>query len=64
MDVGIKETIIAIITSDERSVSGGSVPTFYVKDENEKNKVSLLISKATTGMIHDLENGCFIIVRH
>lgn len=64
MDVGIKETIIAIITSDEGSVSGGSVPTFYVKDENEKNKVSLLISKATTGMIHDLENGCFIIVRH
>ena len=64
MDVGIKESIVAIVTTDEKSVSGGSVPTFYAKDEEEKNRVSLLISKITQGMIHDLENGCFIIVRH
>lgn len=64
MDIGIKEAIIAIVTTNEKAVSGGSVPTFYVKDEEERDKVSLLISKITLGMIHDLENGCYIIVRH
>ncbi len=64
MDVGIKESIIAIVTTDKATVSGGSVPTFYAKDEDEKNRISLLLSKVTMGMIHDLENGCFIIVRH
>lgn len=64
MDVGIKETIIAIVTTDKNVVSGGNVPTFIAKNDEEKEKIALLISKVTLGMIHDLENGCYIIVRH
>ncbi|KNF08712.1 hypothetical protein CLPU_5c00190 [Gottschalkia purinilytica] len=64
MDVGIKEYILAIITTNKDSVSGGSVPVFYTKDKEEQEKVSILISKITTGMIHDLENGCYVIVKH
>jgi len=64
MDVGLKDTILAIITIDEKAVSGGSVPTFYVKDKEQQNRVALLLSKVTMGMIHDLENGCFVIVKH
>ncbi len=64
MDIGIKDSILAIVAIDEKVVSGGSVPTFYAKDYEEQKKVALLISKITTGMVHDLENGCLVIVRH
>ncbi|RKD34320.1 capping complex subunit for YIEGIA [Thermohalobacter berrensis] len=64
MDVGLKDTILAIITTDRDVVSSGSVPIFYAKDEDEKEKIALLIAKVTLGMIHDLENGCYIIVKH
>lgn len=64
MDVGIKDIIIAIIAIDKNMVLGGSVPTFYVKDVEEQKRIALVISKITTGMIHDLENGCYVIVRH
>ena len=64
LDVGIKETIIAIITTNKNKIAGGSCPVFYAESEDEKNKTALLISKITMGMVHDLENGCVIIVRH
>lgn len=64
MDVGIKDSILAIITVDEKVVSGGSVPTFYAKNIEEQKRIALTVSKITTGMVHDLENGCFVIVRH
>lgn len=64
MDIGIKDSILAIITIDNKVVAGGSVPTFYAKDVKEQKEVAMKISKITTGAIHDLENGCLVIVRH
>lgn len=64
MDIGIKESIIAIVTTDRNVVSSEGAPIFYARDEKEKERISLLISKITLGMIHDLENGCYVIVRH
>jgi len=64
MDVGLKEQIIAVVTTEPNSISSGSVPVFYAKDEEERENIALLLSKTTQGMIHDLKNGCFIIVRH
>lgn len=64
MDIGIKDTILAIITIDENKVSSGSVPIFYAKDVEEQKKIAFNISKITTGMVHDLENGCLVVVRH
>ena len=64
MDIGIKEFIIAIVTTDPEKVSSGGAPVFYAKDEEERERVSLYIAKITLGMIHDLHNGCYIIVKH
>lgn len=41
MDIGVKDTILAIITIDKSKVSGGSVPTFYAKDMEEQKKNSI-----------------------
>lgn len=64
MDVGIKEKILAVVTLDEKKVIPGGVPIFIAETEKERDKVALLIAKITTAMVHDLENGCYIIVKH
>ncbi|TCO67878.1 capping complex subunit for YIEGIA [Marinisporobacter balticus] len=64
MDFGITESIIAIITTDRSMISTTTVPIFYAKSEDEKEKLSLLVAKITKGMVHDLENGSYVIVRH
>lgn len=57
--------ILAIITTKENQdkVSGGK-PIFFTKDLEELEKVSSLIARLTLGMVHDLENGIKIIIRH
>jgi hypothetical protein len=64
MDTGIKEAILAIVTTDRERVIHSSAPTFFAGDDEERERVALLISKITLGMVHDLENGCSIIVKH
>ncbi|MBF8982225.1 hypothetical protein IZY60_01605 [Lutibacter sp. B2] len=64
MDYGIKDSIIAIITTDRSMISTTTVPVFYASTEEEKERVALLVSKVTTGMVHDLENGSYVIVKH
>jgi len=64
MDIGIKEAILAIVTTNKDVVEGGSVPVFYAKDKEEMEQIALKVAKVTLGMIHDLENDCFVVVRH
>jgi hypothetical protein len=64
MEVELRESILAIVTTDRERVLNSSVPVFFAKDENEREKVSLLLSKITKAMVHDLENGCYVIVKH
>lgn len=64
MDFGIKDNIIAIITTDRSMISTTTVPVFYAKTEEQQEKIALLVSKITMGMVHDLENGSYVIVKH
>jgi len=64
MDVELHETILAIITTSKDKVSGGTIPVFYAENDEEREKVALMVSKITKGMVHDLENGCYVIVKH
>ncbi|WIF94740.1 capping complex subunit for YIEGIA [Caminicella sporogenes] len=63
MDFGIKESIIAIITLN-KNVTSSTAPVFYVNNEDEQEKTALLIAKITLGMVHDLRNGVYVVVRH
>ncbi|MBS4534218.1 hypothetical protein GOQ29_01150 [Clostridium sp. D2Q-14] len=64
MDIGIKDAILAIVTTNKDAVEGGSVPVFYVNNREEMEHTALMIAKVTLAMIHDLDNDCFIIVKH
>lgn len=57
------ETIIAIVTTD-RSLVGGGAPIFYAKDDADKKRIAEHLSRITFGMVHDLENGVLVIVKH
>lgn len=64
MDTGIKEFIIAVITYNKDRVTGGGCPIFIVENKEEAETMGLYVAKATLGMIHDVGNECYIVVRH
>ncbi len=64
MDFGIKENILAIVTINKDVVNSGSIPIFFAEDSEERERIALLIAKVVKGMVHDLENGCYVIVKH
>jgi len=56
---------LAIVTlNPEKVVEGGSAPVFYASDHAEQERVSTVLSEILLGMVHDLENGVYLIVRH
>jgi len=63
MDFGIKDNILAIVSLN-RNVISSTTPIFYVNNEEEREELALLIAKVTMGMVHDLRNGTYVIVRH
>ncbi|MDK2920140.1 MAG: hypothetical protein PWQ37_2873 [Candidatus Petromonas sp.] len=63
MDIGIKENILAIITLN-KNVSSATAPIFYVDTKEEQEETALLIAKITLGMVHDLRNGIYVVVKH
>ncbi len=64
MDVGFKENILALIALNDSSVKSASAPVFYVETFEKQEETALLIAKITKGMVHDLNNGVYAIVRH
>lgn len=63
LDIGIKENIIALISLN-RDVSSATTPIFYVDSEEKQEETALLIAKITMGMVHDLRNGVYAVVKH
>ncbi len=63
MDFGLKDNIVAIVSLN-RDVNSSTTPIFYVDNEEMQEETSLLIAKITMGMVHDLRNGVYVIVRH
>jgi hypothetical protein len=55
--------ILAVISVNKESVSGG-VPIFFVRNEEEMENVAGTLSKILDAMVHDLGNGNYIVVRH
>lgn len=64
MDTGIREFILAIVTSDMDKVQGGGCPVFQADDQEQMEKLSLLLARILGGIVHDLENGVYFICRH
>lgn len=63
MGVALENYILAVVTTDLAKVSGtGSL--FVVANTEEMQRTSLLLARILGGVVHDLENGVYIIVKH
>lgn len=63
MDETASGIILAIVALDKDQVSGGA-PIFFARDKAEQERVANYLSKILDAMVHDLENGSYIVVRH
>lgn len=64
-EVAPRKFILAMVTTDrERVAPGGGAPVFYARDEDEAQQTAFLLSRILDAMVHDLENGVLILVRH
>ena len=62
MDVTISKLILAVVTTEDKPVGG--VPTFYAKSEDERARMSTILSRVLEAVAHDMGNGIYIIVKH
>ena len=64
--VTLHNEIVAIITEydNKKMVGGGGVPFFYTKNEEETEELSMILARINLGMVHDLDNGVKVIIRH
>jgi len=67
MKAGLSKIILASVVLPEAKdyiFAGGTGPVFVARDHEEQQRISMYLSRITEGVIHDLENGILIIVRH
>lgn len=64
METDLRNCILAVVTIDTFKVGDGGCPIFFALDQQEQEKVSLLLARILGGVVHDLENGVYIIVKH
>lgn len=55
--------ILAVVTLDMNLVGGGA-PIFFARSREEQEKLARYLARALDAMVHDLENGVYIIARH
>lgn len=64
MKLSVSKFILAVITRDAGLVQGGGAPVFIVRDQTEQDRVATYLARITEGVVHDLENGLYILVKH
>ncbi|HHW74728.1 MAG TPA: hypothetical protein GX744_05675 [Firmicutes bacterium] len=64
MKASISKYILAVITLDPSLVSGGGAPVFVARDRIEQDRIATYMARITEGVVHDLENGVYILVKH
>jgi hypothetical protein len=53
---------MAAVAIDGKNVSG--VPVFSAKNEEEQANMATILSRVLEGVVHDMGNGVYIVVRH
>lgn len=66
MDTSLNNTILAIVVQSDQAdkVKPGGAPIFIADDHEELEQMSMLISRLTLSMVHEIHDGIRIIVKH
>lgn len=60
----LNKFILAVITLEPEKVGGCGTPIFYAATKEEQDKIATTLARITEGVVHDLENGTYIIIKH
>ena len=63
MGIALEDCILAAVSTELDKVRG-SCPLFLAGNPEEQQRISLLLARILGGIVHDLENGVYIIVKH
>ncbi|MGB9802578.1 capping complex subunit for YIEGIA [Desulfofundulus sp.] len=55
--------ILAVVTLNMDIVAGGA-PIFFARNQEEQEKMARYLARTLDAMVHDLENGVYVIVKH
>ncbi|AEG15403.1 hypothetical protein G7K71_13365 [Desulfofundulus sp. TPOSR] len=55
--------ILAVVTLNMDIVAGGA-PIFFARNQEEQVKMARYLARTLDAMVHDLENGVYVIVKH
>lgn len=61
--IEITGSILAVVCLEPDKVNDGC-PAFFAINSEEQQKISMLLARILGGIVHDLENGVYIIVKH
>ena len=65
MRTSLVKSILAVVAlKGDTSVEAGGTVVFYARDEEEREKMATTLGRITEGVVHELENGLKIIVKH
>lgn len=64
MNVGINEYTLGIVTTNKDLKLSAGCPIFFAENNEQLQKKAMLMSKAVGGMVHLIEEGTLIIVKH
>lgn len=56
--------LVALVVGRADTVRGGGVPIFIHEDPEIRLKVATGLAKIVRGMVHQLEDGTYVIARH
>ncbi len=57
------EELVAVVTINKDAV-GGDIPIFFAGTEEEQARIATTLAKVLKGMVHDIGNGAYLIVKH
>ncbi|RQD73215.1 MAG: hypothetical protein D5R97_09755 [Candidatus Syntrophonatronum acetioxidans] len=63
MDVTISKFILAAVTTKTGLVEG-NFPIFVAESQEEQERMARTLGRVLEGVVHDMENGVFILVKH
>jgi hypothetical protein len=62
-ETSLTDCILAAVCLQTEKIAG-ACPIFIAASQEEQQKTSLLLARILGGIVHDLENGVYIIVKH
>ena len=62
--VSIGDILAVGALKEVKTKVGGGVPIFIVEDIEEQEKIAMILGKILNAMVHNLENGMYIVTRH